>query len=81
MLSIYQRCFHNSNFFPQKTLLDSIARYMSTTFRKVTNCFRSNWGRDLFADIRSVINTGKRRGLSPFDAINFAINPHITLLS
>jgi len=54
---------------------------MSTTFRKVTNCFRSNWGRDLFADIRSVINTGKRRGLSPFDAINFAINPHITLLS
>ena len=44
---------------------------MSTIFRKVTNCFRSDWGRDLFADIRSIINTGKRHGLSPFDAITF----------
>jgi len=54
---------------------------MSTIFRKVTNCFRSDWGRDLFADMRSVINTGKRHGLSSFDAINTAINPHKTVLS
>ena len=54
---------------------------MSTIFRKVTNCFRSNWGRDLFADIRSIINTGKRQGLSPFDAINTALNPNKTIFS
>ncbi len=54
---------------------------MSTIFRKVTNCFRSDWGRDLFADIRSVINTGKRQGLSPFEAINSALNPHNSVLS
>ena len=53
---------------------------MSTIFRKVTNCFRSDWGRDLFADIRSIINTGKRQGLSPFEAINSAIIPCKTIL-
>jgi len=52
---------------------------MSTIFRKVTNCFRSDWGRDLFADIRSIINTGKRQGLSPFQAINTALNPQKTI--
>jgi hypothetical protein len=31
---------------------------MSTVFRKVTNGFRSEWGRDLFAAVRSVVNTG-----------------------
>ena len=29
---------------------------MSTVFRKVTNGFRSAWGRDLFAAVRSVVN-------------------------
>ena len=54
---------------------------MSTIFRKVTNCFRSDWGRDLFADIRSIINTAKRHGLSPFDAITAALNPYKSILS
>jgi len=54
---------------------------MSTIFRKVTNCFRSTWGRDLCADMRSIINTGKRHGLSPFDAINTALNPHKTIFT
>jgi transposase len=48
---------------------------MSTVFRKVTNGFRSDWGRDLFAAVRSVVNTGKRQGLSAFQAIQRALSP------
>ena len=47
----------------------------SVIFRKVTNGFRSDWGRDLFAHVRSVVNTGKRQGLSAFEAILVALNP------
>ena len=48
---------------------------MSTVFRKVTNGFRSDWGRDLFAAVRSVVNTGKRHGLAAFQAIQKALSP------
>jgi transposase len=48
---------------------------MSTVFRKVTNGFRSQWGRDLFAAVRSVVNTGKRHGLSASQAIQKALSP------
>jgi len=48
---------------------------LSVIFRKVTNGFRSEWGRDLFADVRSIVNTGKRQGLSAFQAISHALNP------
>jgi transposase len=48
---------------------------MSTIFRKVTNGFRSEWGRDLFAAVRSVVNTGKRQGLSAYQAIQKALAP------
>jgi transposase len=48
---------------------------MSTVFRKVTNGFRSDWGRDLFAAVRSVVNTGKRQGLAAFQAIQKALSP------
>jgi len=48
---------------------------MSTVFRKVTNGFRSEWGRDLFAAVRSVMNTGKRHGLSAYQAIQKALSP------
>ena len=41
---------------------------MSTVFRKVTNGFRSDWGRDLFAAVRSIVNTGKHQGLSAYQA-------------
>jgi Transposase IS66 family/TCP-1/cpn60 chaperonin family len=47
----------------------------SVIFRKVINGFRSDWGRDLFAAVRSVVNTGKRQGLSAFEAIFVALNP------
>ena len=39
-------------------------------FRKVTNCFRSEWGAELYADIRSVIETARRRGIGALDAIS-----------
>ena len=32
-------------------------------FRKVTNCFRSEWAAQLYADIRSVIETARRRAI------------------
>ena len=41
--------------------------------RRVTGGFRSNWGADFYANIRSVLNTGKRQGLSAFQAIQAAI--------
>jgi transposase len=52
---------------------------LSVIFRKVTNGFRSDWGRDLFADVRSIVNTGKRQGLSTFQAISRALNPSQSL--
>lgn len=47
----------------------------SVIFRKITNGFRSDWGRDLFAMIRSIVNTGRRYGLSAFQSILAALNP------
>jgi transposase len=41
----------------------------------------SDLGRDLFAMIRSVVNTGKRRGLSTFESILAALNPLKSLFS
>ena len=38
-------------------------------FRKVTNCFRSEWAAHLYADIRSVIETARRRAIGVLDAI------------
>ncbi|MFQ5959654.1 MAG: IS66 family transposase [Alphaproteobacteria bacterium] len=45
----------------------------SVTFRKVTNGFRSDWGADFFAAVRSILDTGRRRGLTPLDAIRYAL--------
>ena len=53
----------------------------SPIFRKVTNRFRSDWGRDLFADVRSIVNTGKRQDLSAFESIFVALNPLRSLFS
>ena len=39
------------------------------TFRKITNGFRTEWGAKLYADIRSVIETARRRAVDPLDAI------------
>jgi transposase len=39
------------------------------TFRKITNGFRTEWGANLYADIRSVLETARRRAIDPLDAI------------
>ena len=41
----------------------------SVIFRKVTNGFRSTWGADIHALIRSVIGTGRLNGFSAHQAI------------
>jgi len=41
----------------------------TATYRKVTGGFRSDWGADLFAGVRSVIGTAARRGVSAYQAI------------
>jgi len=41
----------------------------TATYRKVTGGFRSTWGADLFAGVRSVIGTAARRGVGAYQAI------------
>lgn len=41
----------------------------TATYRKVTGGFRSDWGADLFAAVRSVIGTANRRGVDAYQAI------------
>lgn len=43
-------------------------------FRKVTNCFRSEWGASLYADIRSVLETARRRAIGPLHAIRLTLD-------
>jgi len=44
----------------------------SVIFRKITNGFRSEWGADLFAMIRSLFGTAYRQSISAFDAISLS---------
>jgi transposase len=41
----------------------------TATYRKVTGGFRSDWGADLYAAVRSVIGTAARRGIDAYRAI------------
>jgi transposase len=43
-------------------------------FRKVTNCFRSQWGAELYANVRSVIETARRRAIGALDAIRLTLD-------
>jgi transposase len=45
----------------------------SVVFRKVTHGFRSDWGAELFAQVRSLVNTARRQGISAFEAISRAL--------
>jgi hypothetical protein len=40
---------------------------LAAVYRKITNGFRSEWGATLCADIRTVVETGRRRAI---DAIH-----------
>jgi transposase len=46
----------------------------TATYRKVTGGFRSKWGADLFAGVRSVVGTAARRGIDAFHAIRAALD-------
>lgn len=52
----------------------------SVIFRKVTNGFRSDWGRDFFSAIRSLIGTGQRQGLNPYQSLQRALTPNLHFL-
>jgi transposase len=41
----------------------------TATYRKVTGGFRSTWGANLYAAVRSVISTAVRRGIDAYQAI------------
>ena len=43
-------------------------------FRKVTNCFRSEWGAKLYADVRSVFETARRRGIPILQSIRWTLD-------
>ena len=43
------------------------------TFRKITNGFRTQWGARLYADIRSVLETARRRSIPALDAIRLTL--------
>jgi transposase len=42
-------------------------------FRKVTNCFRSEWAAELYADVRSVSETARRRAIGALQAIHLTL--------
>src|SRR5271157_1834169 len=42
-------------------------------YRKITNGFRSEWGAKFYADLRSVIETGRRRSVRALDAIRLTL--------
>jgi transposase len=48
----------------------------TATYRKVTGGFRSNWGADLFATVRSIIGTAARRGTDAYQAIRIVLDGH-----
>jgi transposase len=50
----------------------------TATYRKVTGGFRSKWGADLFAGVRSVIGTAARRGIGAYQAIQQTLRGQAT---
>ena len=42
-------------------------------YRKITNGFRSEWGAKFYADLRSLIETGRRRSIRALDAIRLTL--------
>ena len=46
----------------------------TATYRKVTGGFRSDWGADLYAALRSVIGTAARCGIDAYRAIRATLH-------
>lgn len=51
----------------------------SVIFRKVTNCFRCEWGTETYAAFRSVVSTAKANGTSVYDTIRFVLSAKRTV--
>ena len=51
----------------------------TATYRKVTGGFRSDWGADLFAAVRSVIGTAARRGVHAYQSIQQTLRDQAVL--
>jgi transposase len=51
----------------------------TATYRKVTGGFRSSWGADLFAGVKSVLGTAARHGLDAYQAIRQTLCGHSIL--
>ena len=49
------------------------------TLRKVTGGFRSGWGKDLFAALRSIIGTADRRGIAAYQAVRMTLSAQSVL--
>ena len=49
----------------------------TATYRKVTGGFRSNWGADLFAGVRSIIGTATRRRMGAYQAIQQTLSGQV----
>jgi transposase len=47
----------------------------TATYRKVTGGFRSTWGADLYAAVRSTVGTAARQGVHAFNAIRNTLEP------
>jgi transposase len=45
----------------------------SVVHRKVTNCFRSEWGAKAYADLRSIVETGRLMGQTALTAVRAAL--------
>src|SRR3954470_56924 len=46
----------------------------TATYRKVTGGFRSKWGADFFAVVRSIVGTAARRGTDAYRAIRAVLD-------
>lgn len=44
-----------------------------TVYRKVTNGFRAEWAAELYADVRTAVETGRRRSVRAIDAIRLTL--------
>ena len=44
-----------------------------TIYRKVTNGFRAEWAAELYADVRTAVETGRRRSVRAIDAIRLTL--------
>jgi transposase len=49
------------------------ALWRSAIFRKITNGFPTEWGAKLYTNIRSVIETGRRRGIGALQTIRLTL--------